>query len=424
VPTDTGTLVIHILGTNNKYLRTRYDVFSVDTKQVVVSGRGARESRGDLPTPLQLPPGLYKIVRAGEPFDTRVDFAMVTIEAGATTNYLIVIDAESNAFRGSGPVVGELPKGTEIAGIRLSLNGGGSVMFNQRYNTVGATSGSTAVIGLFGNFGLVFERDAHLLDVSADMRLDLVDPVTGSITPTQDRFQAGALYSFKVNNPYVGPYVRGDLQTRIFPGYIYLESDAASGTVMINRLDGSTDTVAFGDEANPDDLRIKVAKAFAPLKLQEEIGANLKAVDLDLQLFQLTVGTRIGFGFRQGFTNGLLVVRDSESATPVVLDEVDNYTTLGPVIGANANVTFARWLFARGRFTVLAPLTNTDDAGTGFGNRLLMELAGTAGFKVPILTNLLYASADYTFRLERDGFITNETQFDHALMARATVTLF
>ena len=43
---------------------------------------------------------------------------------------------------------------------------------------------------------------------------------------------------------------------------------------------------------------------------------------------------------------------------------------------------------------------------------------------MPILTNLLFASADYTFRLERDAFITAETQFEHALMARASVTLF
>jgi hypothetical protein len=33
---------------------------------------------------------------------------------------------------------------------------------------------------------------------------------------------------------------------------------------------------------------------------------------------------------------------------------------------------------------------------------------------VPILTNLLFASADYTFRLERDAFVTNDTQFEHS----------
>jgi hypothetical protein len=59
-----------------------------------------------------------------------------------------------------------------------------------------------------------------------------------------------------------------------------------------------------------------------------------------------------------------------------------------------------------------------------FAESLLLDFSGTAGFKVPILANLLFASADYTFRLERDAFITNGTQFEHSLMARATVTLF
>lgn len=420
---DKGSLVIHILGSRGTYMRLRYDVYSVESQQVVFSGRGAREQRGEVPEPIELPPGLYKIVRAGEPFDTRVDYAIATVTAQARTEFLIVVDPDSREFRASGPVIGELPRGTEIAGVRLSLNAGGNILLDQRYNSVGSTSGTTSIIGLFGNFGLVFDKGNHLLDIGADLRLDLVDPVTGSYTPTHDRLQATALYSYKLNNPYIGPYVRVGLQTSIFPGYVYLQRDTPDGTATIRHLDGTTDTVTFGDEANPDDLRIRVSDPLAPLKLQEEIGANLKAVDLDLILFKLRVGTRIGFGFRQTFTNGLLVTRN-EDANPVVFDEVDDYTTLGPVIGANASVTFARWLFARARFNALSPITNREDAGSSFGGRILMELAGTAGFKVPILTDLLYASADYTFRVERDGFIVNDTQFEHALMARATVTLF
>jgi hypothetical protein len=105
--------------------------------------------------------------------------------------------------------------------------------------------------------------------------------------------------------------------------------------------------------------------------------------------------------------------------------EVDDYTTLGPVIGATASVTFARWLFGSAQATMLAPVMNTDKMRSdGFGGRLLIDFSGTAGFKVPILTNLLFASADYTFRLERDSFVTSNTQFEHALMARASVTLF
>ena len=123
--------------------------------------------------------------------------------------------------------------------------------------------------------------------------------------------------------------------------------------------------------------------------------------------------------------NGLLVMRGHDTDEPLRFREVDDYTTLGPVLGANASVTFARWLFGSAQFGLLAPLVHTDRTQSdNFGGRLLLDFSGSAGFKVPILTNVLFASADYTFRLERDAFITAETQFEHALMARASVTLF
>jgi len=109
----------------------------------------------------------------------------------------------------------------------------------------------------------------------------------------------------------------------------------------------------------------------------------------------------------------------------VTLREVPDYSTLGPVIGANAKVTFARWLFGAAQFSMLAPIMHINDSqAKSFGGRLLIDLSATGGFKVPILTNLLFASADYTLRLQRDGFITAETQFEHALMVRGILTLF
>jgi hypothetical protein len=417
---------VHVLTSRNTYVPMNFDIFSVETHSVVASGVGANESRGEVPPILELAPGTYKIVKAGEPFEARLDFAIATVLPDTVSDYLIVVDPDSLNFRGSGPVFGELPRGKELLGIRLSLNGGGNVMFNQKANAVGTTSGTTAQFGLFGNFGLVVDRGVHFIDVNAQMRLDLIDPVTGSLTPTHDRFEASGLYSYKINNPYFGPYVRGAMKTHIFPGYVYFENTAPTITLdLVDANGGSLGTQTLGGEANPDNLRFKVAKPFAPLQLQEELGGNLKAVDADLVLLKLNVGTRLGFGFRQGIMNDLFVVDSDEDAATVTLRRVDNYNTLGPVIGANASVTFARWLFGSAQFGMLFPVTSLDNTrADGYGGKLLIDFSGTAGFKVPILTNLLFASADYTFRLERDAFITNDTQFEHALMARASVTLF
>ena len=419
-------LRVHIVTNENTYVRMRYDVFDVKTHKLVASGRGAREDRGEALKVLELPPGVYKIVPAGDPFDSRVDYAIAYVDPDALTDFAIVVDASTLDFRGSGPVVEPLPEGTDIAGLRLSLNVGGTMMFQQFVHPVGATSGSTAQFGLFGNFGALYDKGNNFVDVDATLTLDLVDPVTGSVYPTHDLFEASGLYSYKINNDYVGPYVRAWAITNVFPGYMYLERPTAPINVQIHKLDGTTQNVTLGTQANPDNLRYQVSKPFAPLRIQEELGANFKAVDLNLLLFKLHVGTRAGFGFRQGITNGLLVAEgDPQSDDPVNLREVDDYNTLGPTIGAKAKVTFARWLFGSASFGVLAPLTNTDKSqSSGFAGRLLVDFSGTAGFKVPILTNLLYASADYTFRLERDSFLTSQTQFEQDLMVRASLTIF
>ena len=94
------------------------------------------------------------------------------------------------------------------------------------------------------------------------------------------------------------------------------------------------------------------------------------------------------------------------------------------MIGAGATVTFARWLFGTGQFGMLIPLKDKELAGDGFGEQLMFDLSGTAGLRLPQLTNFLFASFDYTFRLQKDGFITPDVQFDHTLMARVNISLF
>jgi hypothetical protein len=415
-------LTIHIINNRNSYETIGFDIFDTRTAEVVASSRGADEAAGEAPPSFELPPGVYKIVRSGEPFATRVDFATVRVDG--PTNYVIVIDAQTRSFRGGGLVTGELPEGAEIAGVRIALNVGGTVAFNHQERVVGQTNGINALVGLFGNFSLVFDRDNHFLKLDSQLQVTVRDPETAGPFSTNDNFRGSALYAYNINNPYVGPYARVAFQTKVFPGYLYLEEDdQATGVVNVNRLDGTVDTFEFGGEANADDLRIEVAKAFSPLILQEEIGANLKAVDLDLRLLELNVATRAGFGFREGIANGLLVVEGDERGTPVNLFEVDDYFTLGPVVGATATVTFARWLFGSGDFGLMVPVRETDRAGDGFADRLLIDLSATGGLKFPSLS-FFYGSLDYTLRLQRDGYLTDKTQFAQSVMARANLQLF
>jgi hypothetical protein len=420
-----GVLRLHIISTRNTYVPMGFDVFNAESQELIASGTGADEAIGQPAPTIELPPGVYKIVRARESVATNVDYATVRVVAGEEVDYVVVVDPDSLQFRGSGVVTGQLPTGTTIAGIRIALNAGGSLNFSQRANVVGGTSGLSGVAALFGNFSLVFDRDDHFLSVTSDLALSLSDGPVSSIASTADRWDAAALYAYNLGNPYIGPYGRASFSTRITPGYLYLENeDGGSVQVNVARPDGSVDEGTFGDDASQDGLRLRVAKPFAPIVLQEELGANLKAASIDLFLLKLTVATRLGFGFRQAFVNGLMVADGDTSGPTVDLFEVEDYNTLGPVIGANATVTFARWLFGAGNFGMMVPVKDTDEAGSNFGKRLLIDLSGTAGLKLPPITSFLFASFDYSLRLQKDGYISPDFQFDQTLMARMNVQLF
>src|SRR5688500_18848913 len=79
---STGTLRLHIISTQNTYFPMGFDVFSVETRSVVAFGKGADEATGQPAPSWDLPPGLYKIVRSGEPFESQVDYATVELAAG------------------------------------------------------------------------------------------------------------------------------------------------------------------------------------------------------------------------------------------------------------------------------------------------------------------------------------------------------
>src|SRR5690606_28634205 len=99
----TGTLRLHIISTRNTYVPMGFDIFSVDSQAVVAFGKGADEATGQPAPTWDLPPGMYKIVRSGEPFETTIDFATVEVEAGEVVDYVVVVDPDTLEFRGSGP---------------------------------------------------------------------------------------------------------------------------------------------------------------------------------------------------------------------------------------------------------------------------------------------------------------------------------
>src|SRR5215831_2195933 len=412
-----GALKVHVISTRNTYQPMAYDLFNAATGQLVGTGKGADESMGEQVQVWDLDAGTYKIVEHGNPFAAKSDFATASVDPGRTNEFLIVVDPDTLQFRGSGPVAGELPKGTRLVGLRIAATVGGSLMLNEKEQVVGSTSGLTSVWALFGNFSLVLDKGNHFLSVVSEQQLGLTSQPTSSLQRNSDRWETSALYAYNLNNKYVGPYARSSFRTQLFPGYLYLKNEQGSTVAVTTHFkNGMVTTTVYPMFASPDSLRVRIADPFTPFILQEELGANLKAIDLDLYLVKLSVSTRLGWAFRNGLLSSLKVVQGNDKGPTVQLYERDDYFTTGPIIGAGATVTFARWLYGASQFGMIFPVKDTEVAS--FGVLLLIDLAGTAGLRLPAFTSFLFGSFDYTFRVTRDAYITNDTQFDQTLMAR------
>ena len=273
-------------------------------------------------------PGSYKIVKAGEPFETRIDFATVTASLryrlrhrGRRRNHGL-----SRLRRGHRRAA----EGFEVVGIRTALNVGGTLWLNQKKDVVGKTNGVTSLVGLFGNFSLVFDQGSHFLSVNSDLQLNIRDPEVGEPASTTDYFEGSALYAFNINNPYFGPYARASFKTSVFPGYLYLEDLGNTGQVRVNRPDGSTETYVFGSEAHPDDLRIQLSEPLSPFIIQEEIGGTSKRSTWTWHCSSCRWRPEPAGDFAMASPTACWSWTVKNAALPIILNEVENYFHHGP----------------------------------------------------------------------------------------------
>jgi hypothetical protein len=391
---------VHVVSVQGRFAATDYDIFDVETHHVLAEGHTLEALTENVDT-VVVAPGQYKIVRQGAGFHAAVDFVNVLVPEGHVVNAVLVVDPENGQFRGGGVVANEVPEGHDIGGLHVGLSLGGDLMVNQRSHVVGTTDGLSTNIGLFGNFGAVLDTEPHLLSLSTIAELGLGARPFVPVARTHDRLQATALYTYKINNPYIGPYVRAAARTSLFPGYQYFDDET---TIILHDANGQpTGETVQVDAA--DKLRFQVSDSLAPFVLQESLGANLHAVDLAT----LHVSTRVGYAVRHGWFPGLLVQDETlgaEISSIARFRTVPSYLTHGPEAGADATFKFFRLLYAQGGLNFLVPVEAAD--------HWILDAHASVGVNVGGI-----ASFSYSMRTERDPFVVDSFQLDQTLFARA-----
>src|SRR5688572_6804569 len=104
VPVSWAGLSIHVVDERLGSLRGSYEIIRVEDREYLGIGFGTDEQAGEPVTTWLLRPGLYKIVRVGETYRARRDFATVRLVEGHHTHFQLVLDKASDEFKGGGEV--------------------------------------------------------------------------------------------------------------------------------------------------------------------------------------------------------------------------------------------------------------------------------------------------------------------------------
>jgi len=291
-----GGLLVETLTENGEYIDGQYDLVRMEDWINYGRGQGYTEERLQDIDVWILEPGLYRVSKVGEGYNSLRNYITVQINPGELHAVEVVFD-ETGA--------------NLIAGGIKSLNTRARV---GQYWTYGLRAG--------GNASFIREIDqadlrAQSVLFSTDMRLrarydraaffgitelflqnSFLKQDDEPLRTTQDDIQLRSTWVRRLNN-WIGPYVRGQVSSHLFPREVNLDTVYVQRTLADSVL---IDTVATGGT-------FVTQPSFYPLSLAEGVGVNIEW----LSLYQVELSTQTGLAARQEISRGDYLARTSST---------------------------------------------------------------------------------------------------------------
>ncbi len=353
--------------------RGSYELISMPAREEYGIGFGVDEELGEELKVWVLPPGLYKVIQAGGTYRDRVNFATVYLEPGKLTHFTLVRDPDTGDFKGAGVFTEEESRGGAEGPWKKALVLGGDVKVG--YVDDAASGGWSFDVGLFVDAMARYLKEPNLFVSRLELEEGILRPAsTERFEPYYDRLYFHNIYTFHLL-PWLGPYVRAGLETKILPRYKHYDEPVASIDVV--------DAQGRLSQTLTDVDRVQLGSPFAPLQLKEGLGGNVRAlhtlwVDLDL---------RLGVGARQYFPFGELAVDTSTGVER--LTRVSEYHLEGVEGAVVASGRISRWVIVTTEVDGLVPFTDVDNSVFTWRTQVSLRLVS-------------FASLNYLLNVTRD----------------------
>jgi len=309
-------LVVRILDESRNSLKESYEIFRVSDAKTFGVGVSPEEELGEHPITWILPPGLYKIVRLGESFNTYVNFTTVDLRPGALTRFTIVMDSETGNFIGAG-VLGMESVVKRIEDWRVYTALHGSFIMNRSQQTTEDDPQTDFTFSSQMENKLRYEAGRHSV-LSRGLVEEGFNKQEGfGFRSVLDRVSLKNVYVYDLIR-HVGLYGRLLMESRLFRSRHYFDTGDTTSYVKVDE-DGNLVSQGRGSE-------VTLSPPFFPLSLQEGFGVNVVV----LRSLRATLYVRSGYGFRQTYTIDVFrEVKDNPQYLVPVFEEVPSATLRG-----------------------------------------------------------------------------------------------
>lgn len=407
IPVSWSGLSVHVVDEAYGSLRTSYELIRVEDREYMGIGFGTDEQAGEPVTTWVLEPGVYKLVRLGDTYRARRDFATVRLVEGKHTHFLLVLNADNGTFAGGGEVPEE-----ELflaqQGFFGSLILGGDVSLNSRSGVPAFNDGLYFSFRAFLDARLSFELFEHPLVLRLQVEQGQTKGPGAPWLKSNDRVDLDGLYIYRLKR-WIGPYVRLGAETNLLPGDTYFGDpyavDIYGPGFELSQLDGPMPPQPIRSESSSS---LRLSPSFGLTTIKEGLGINVRVFK---SLFAET-NVRTGFGARHRITRDLLGEVDTdEDAQTAIYRQVPTDNQIGIELTILAVLRLTRWVLINLEFDSLVPFDSL--------NNTVIELETSVALK---LTS--YISINYVLRFLRDRAIFQANQLENNVVLRFSLDLF
>jgi hypothetical protein len=391
-PTWCG-LTIRVIDETRESLKEPYEIYRLPDGEAFGIGYGVDEQLGEKLQTWILSPGLYKIIRLGENFNTYTNFATVRLVAGELTQYTIVMDSETRNYIGSGIL--EFETHHEVAKNWSTYSAlYGSFTLNRANDVTSEKQQTSMAFVAQLDYNIRYSTVRHyflargLIEEGWNMQRK-----QNSFRTYLDNVRLKNLYIYYFF-PFLGVYGRLFLETNMFKTTYYY--DDAQTITLYDEAGHLKDTRVVN--------RFTASPNFSPLEIKEGIGINVQT----LKSLRANLNMRFGMGFRQNI-NWKLYTQDAENSHRY--NAKSSVYLRGPEASLIGNYRVLRNMMVTSELDMLLPYGTNEKFVYDWENNLNLRLTKNISF-------------DYTIRIKNDPSIVSYTQSEQILLFRYSYILF